>query len=179
SLRLARAAETQGFIATALAGLGEVLLWKDDLPGARRRHEEALAIRTRIGETKAAAESRMLLAELALEEGRARDAEAELRGLPDAFLKAGSPENEASARALHARALVAVGDVAAAQAEVRKARALVRAVSPPEVRFPVAVAEGRVRAATGDSAGAARSLEATAREARAAGLTAYELQARL
>jgi len=179
SLRLARAAENQGFIATALAGLGEVLLWKDDLAGARRRHEEALAIRTRTGETKAAAESRMLLAALALEEGRAREAESQLRDLPEAFLKAGSPEDEASARALHARALLAVGDVAAAQAEVRKARALVRAVTPPEVRFPVAVAEGRVRAATGDSAGAARSLEATAREARAAGLTAYELQARL
>jgi len=112
-------------------------------------------------------------------EGRAGDAAAQLRDVPDAFKKAGSPEYEAWARALRARALLGVGDVAAAQEEMRKARGLVGAVIPPEVRFALAVAEGRGRAAAGDAAGAARSLEAAAAQARAAGLKAYELEARL
>ena len=73
----------------------------------------------------------------------------------------------------------AAGDVAAARAEVRRARGLAGPVIPPEVRFVLAVAEGRVRAAVGDAAGASKSLEATAAEARAAGLKAYELEARL
>ena len=179
SLRLARSAENQIFTATALAGLGEALSWKGDLAGARRRHEEGLAIRSRIGEERGAAESRMLLAALALDEGRARDAEAALRELPDAFKKVGSPEYEAWSRALRARALLEVGDVAAAQAEVKKARAAVAGVVPPEVRFPLAIAEGRVRAAAGDAAGAVKGLEATAAQARGLGLAPHELQARL
>ena len=179
SLRLARSAENKIFIATALVGMGEVLAWKDDTAGARRRHEEALAIRTEVGEERGAAESRMLIAALDLERGEPREAETQLRGLPDAFKKFGSPEYEAWARALRARALLGVGDVPAAQAEVNAARARLHGVVPPEVRYAVAVAEGRVRAAAGDLAGAARSLEATASDARAAGLKGYELEARL
>ena len=51
--------------------------------------------------------------------------------------------------------------------------------APPEVRYALAVAQGRVRAAAGDGAGALRDLEATASQARASGLKAYELEARL
>jgi eukaryotic-like serine/threonine-protein kinase len=179
SLRLAGSAENQIFTATALAGLGEALAWKGDLAGARRRHEEGLAIRSRIGEERGAAESRMLLASLALDEGRAKDAEAALRELPAAFEKVGSPEYEAWARALRARALLEMGDVSAAQAEVKKARAVVSRVVPPEVRFPLAITEARVRAAAGDAQGAAKSLEATASQARGLGLLPFDLQARL
>jgi predicted negative regulator of RcsB-dependent stress response len=178
-LQLARGAENKNLIATSLTGLGEVLLRRGDLAGARHRHEEALAMRSQMGEEKGAGESRMLLAGLTLEEGRARDAEAQLRGLPDAFRKVGAPEHEVHARAFHARALLAVGEVAAAQSEMRRARGLASPVIPPEVRFALAVAEGRVRAAAGDTAGATKSLEATAAEARAAGLKGYELEARL
>jgi eukaryotic-like serine/threonine-protein kinase len=177
--RLADGAANKSLVATALTGLGEVAVRRGDLADARRRHEEALAIRAQIGEEKSAGESRLLLAALTLEEGRAQDAEAQLRPLPDAFRKAGSPEYEAWARAFRARAFIATGNVAAAQAEVRRARALAGPVIPPEVRFVLAVAEGRVRASAGDAAGAAKSLEATAAEARAAGLKGYELEARL
>jgi tetratricopeptide (TPR) repeat protein len=179
SLRLARSAENQIFTATALAGLGEALAWKGDLAGARRRHEEGLSIRSRIGEERGAAESRMLLAALALDEGRPKDALTALRDLPGAFRKVGSPEFEAWARALRARALLDVGDVAAAQAEVTQARAVVGGVVPPEVRFPLAIAEARVRAAAGDAKGAAKSLEAAAAQARGLGLAPYDLMARL
>jgi tetratricopeptide (TPR) repeat protein len=179
SLRLAHSAENKMFTATALAGLGETLSWKGDVAEARRRHEEGLAIRSQIGEERGAAESRMLLAALALDEGRAKDAESQLRALPDAFKKVGSPDYEAWARALRALALLGVGDVPAAQAEVKAARAAVGGVVPPEVRFPLALAEARVRAAAGDLAGAAKGLQATAAEARAKGLKPYELEARL
>jgi hypothetical protein len=62
---------------------------------------------------------------------------------------------------------------------VKKARAAVGGVVPPEVRFPLAIAEGRVRAAAGDPAGAVKSLESTAAQARGLGLAPYDLMARL
>jgi tetratricopeptide (TPR) repeat protein len=177
--RLADGAANKSLVAIALTGLGEVAVRRGDLAAARLRHDEALALRARIGEEKSAGESRLLLAALTLEEGRAQDAEAQLRPLPDVFRKGGSPEYEAWARAFLARALVATGNVSAARAEVRRARALTGAVIPPEIRFVVAVTDGRVQAAAGDAAGASKSLEATAAAARSAGLKAYELEARL
>src|SRR5262249_61811975 len=81
--------------------------------------------------------------------------------------------------AIRARALLAAGGIAAAEAEIRRARGLIGPVIPPEVRFTVAVAEGRIRAAAGDVMGAVESLEATAAQAREAGPKAYELEALL
>jgi hypothetical protein len=95
------------------------------------------------------------------------------------FRKAAAPEYEAHTHAVRARALLALGNVPGAEAEVRQARARSGQVIAPEVRYMVALAEGRVRDAVGDREGAARSLKATADEARGAGLKTYELEARL
>ena len=56
-------------MAYALFGLGEVLAREAKLPEARKSHEEALALREKLGEKGTAAESRLALAILALEQG--------------------------------------------------------------------------------------------------------------
>jgi hypothetical protein len=56
-------------MAYALFGLGEVLAREAKLPEARKHHEEALALREKLGEKGTAAESRLALAILALEQG--------------------------------------------------------------------------------------------------------------
>src|SRR5262249_37639553 len=139
-LRLATDAGNKSLVAAALAGLGEVQLRRGDIDGARRRHEEALAIRVGIGADGDANESRVLLAALALQDGRFADAVAQSRQLPQAFHKIGAPETEARAHVVLARGLLAAGDVRAAQAELRSARGMVGRVVPPELRFDLAVA---------------------------------------
>jgi hypothetical protein len=52
------------------------------------------------------------------------------------------------------------------------------AISPPELRVTLALVEGRVAAATGDAAGAARGLEETAAQAEQLGLVGFALEAR-
>jgi hypothetical protein len=49
----------------------------------------------------------------------------------------------------------------------------------PEVRYPFALVEARVRAATGDAEAARKRLLEIVAEARTAGLELYELEARL
>jgi tetratricopeptide (TPR) repeat protein len=55
--------------------LGDIALMRGDFALAKQRHNDALAIRTALGEKGTAAESRSALAVIALEEGRAADAE--------------------------------------------------------------------------------------------------------
>ena len=179
ALRLAREAEHKSLEAINLTGLGDVLMYRGDLAGARRRHEEALAMRTTMGEAKAIGESGLMLVRVALEEGRAREAEARSRELAGVFRKASAPEQEMMAHGLRARALLAVGDVPAAQAELRRSPRRTARVIPPEVRYDYGLAEARVQAAAGDVAGATKGLEALAASAGPAGLKLYELEARL
>ena len=178
-LALAERAQNKSLVAAAHQGLGQVRLRRGDVAGARGRYEQALAMRDAMGEEKEAAESRMLLAELALADRRPLEAEAQSRELPGVFARIGAPEEEVVSRAIRARAFLAAGDVGAAAAEVPRARAPAGRVVSPAVRFALAVADGQVRAAAGDAMGAMKILEATAAEARASGFYEYALTARL
>ena len=179
ALRLAREAENKSLEATNLTGLGDVLMYRGDLAAARSRHEEALAMRKDMGEAKAVGESGLMLVRVALEEGRAQEAETRSRDLAGVFRKADAPEQERVAHGLRARALLAVGDVPAAQAELRKAPPFQAQVVPPEVRYDYALSEIQVQAAAGDVAGASRSLEVLLATSSQAGLKLYELEAKL
>ena len=55
--------------------LGEIAIARGDLTAARTHHERGLALRLDMNETRTVLESRLALAELALEEGRPDDAE--------------------------------------------------------------------------------------------------------
>ena len=84
---IARKIEDKNATAYVLSGMGDVALDRGDLTLARKRYEEALALRSQAGEKQTAAESRVSLAKLAIEEGHASDAEASARASKEQFQK--------------------------------------------------------------------------------------------
>ena len=164
-------------IAYSLYELAEIAHVEGDLAAARRLHQDALAVRTELGEKGTAAESRAALAALALEEGRAADAERLARDAIGTFAGQAAPDNEATARATLALALLAQGRTAPATREIERAQVLVRNPQHVLARFPVSIAAARVRG-TSNVAAALAELESLRADAAARGIPRYELEAR-
>jgi tetratricopeptide (TPR) repeat protein len=61
--------------------LGEIALASGDLAEARRQHEQALALRQEMKETRTMLESQLALAAIALEDGRPADAESQAQNV--------------------------------------------------------------------------------------------------
>ena len=171
----------------ALLGLGQVELAQGDLVGARKTQEEALARRQKLGEKGSVAESRLALAELSLEEGRAADAESAANDVALEFRHEKVPEMEATADALIARAEVEQGKYDAAQRAVEQATSLSTKGQEPLVRLSLAIVTARTRCArqgnsamrTTVSSEALRKLRSVVAEARKYGFLGVELEARL
>ena len=164
-------------MAYALYFLGEIALVQGDLGLARQRHQEALDMRTALGEKGTAAESRAALAVLALEEGQAANAEALSREAIAVFEGQMASDNEANARAVLALALAAQGRQPAAVREAARARALVKESQNAMARLPVAIAAARVDAAAAPR-DALRALDAARREAEKLGIPRPVFEAR-
>ena len=101
-------------VAEALFDLGQVLAAQGDLAGARGRHEEALKTRLDAGQTGPAAESRLALAQLSLDDGRSADAEEPARQAAEEFHKQDAPDLQALAQEVLARSLLLQGKLAEA-----------------------------------------------------------------
>lgn len=102
--------------------IGQALFAKGDLAQSRKHHDEALAIREKHGLKGFAAESRAALAALAIEEGRAAEAETLALAAAEQFAEEQQADNEAWARTLLAEARVAQGRVAEGLRELERAR---------------------------------------------------------
>lgn len=163
----------------ALSGLGQVLRAQGDLTGARTRHEEALAVREQTGQKGTAEESRVALAELAVDEGRPADAEPLVRNAMAMFRAERMLQSEIAAEDVLARSYLAQRRLGDARRTVDRAGELSRRVQNRHVRLALAVTDARVRAATGQPAEAVRRLEAALAETRAIGFVDLELEARL
>jgi tetratricopeptide (TPR) repeat protein len=169
--------------------LGELQLIQDDLAGARKSQEEALAIREKLGEKGSIAESRLALAALSLEEGRPADAEVGAREAAAEFQTEKIPDLEAVAYALVARSLMEQGEakLEGAATAVDRAVSLSANSQEPMIRLLVAIIAERVRVAGGASAAdqknksivAHRKLQAVLAEAEKSGLFGLKLEAQL
>jgi len=73
--------------AYALAGLGSLSLTAANFEEAHKDYEEALSLRTALGEKDTAAETRVAIAELAIEEGHPGAAERPAREAREEFQK--------------------------------------------------------------------------------------------
>jgi tetratricopeptide (TPR) repeat protein/TolB-like protein len=165
----------------ALAFQGEILAAQDELASARARHQRALELRTEIGARRLIAASRLALAGLSLEEGRAAEAEEALRGLLEAAPRQLAPMEEALAQSVLARTLLAQGRAQAALEAAVRAEALARGSEYLAERIEVEITVARIRAsAGGESLAASRNrIEAARAEAARTGLEGVELEARL
>jgi tetratricopeptide (TPR) repeat protein len=166
-------------MAYALYGLGQVLVARAELAVARKRHEEALGLRDQIGEAGTAAESRLALAELSIEQGRQGEAQAMAQTAADEFRKERESEFEAAAYSIEARSLLAAGKTNEAASTIAKADELMHGTEDREARFLVGIDDARVLAAQGNAADAIAKLRPILVEATKYGYLSYELEARV
>ena len=121
---IARKIQDKNAIAYVLSGMGDVSFDRGDLGLARKRYEEALALRNQAGEKQIAAESRVSLAKLGIEEGYAPDAETLARSTEQQFRAAQQADDELSASIVLIEALLAQGKQGEATKEMEEAQRL-------------------------------------------------------
>jgi eukaryotic-like serine/threonine-protein kinase len=141
---IARKMEDKNATAYVLSGMGDVALDRGDLALARRRYEEALTLRTQAGEKQTAAESRVSLAKLGIEEGHASDAEASVRGCKQQFHTDKQADDELSASIVLIEALLAQGKQGEAQKEMEAAQQLGKQSQNRFLRLQLELISGRV-----------------------------------
>jgi len=147
ALEIKRKIGYQRGIAYDLSGLSEILRAEGSLDAARKKQEEALAIRDQLGEKHNAAESRLYLANLDLEEQRPAEAEQIATASAQQFHEDKSAADEAAANEVEARSLLAQGKITEAQAAIDRARALAQGSSNLPLRFDISATSARVRMA--------------------------------
>src|SRR5262249_10547658 len=125
------------------------------------------------------AESRLALARVTLEEGKAGEAATAAHAAALLFRAQGAAETEALAASVEARALVASGKLSEARAVVDSARKLVEKSANPGLRLAVVLAGVRLLVAADEREEARLRVVDALGEANRAGLAAEALEARL
>jgi DNA-binding winged helix-turn-helix (wHTH) protein/tetratricopeptide (TPR) repeat protein/TolB-like protein len=172
-------------IAYDLAALGEIYRAEDNLVAAKQKHEESLAIRHQIGEKHNAAESRLYLATLALEEQRLADAEKIATETAREFEAEKSTADEAAAEVVVARALLAQGKFTEARAALSHATKLAHGASNLPLSFDIAATSARLAVegthppSLSSVAKAERNVESSLAVARKCGYLEYQYKLRL
>lgn len=179
SLSAFRKAGEKSGEAYALLGMGDALAARGDPAGARDAYGQSLAIRETLGEKGSAAESRLSLASLAFDEGRAQEAAATAKAASEEFAREQTEDKQAQALALLTRALLARGLTSEALAAARQASSLMARNGNASVAYAVSIAECRARAAGGQAAAAQLTLQKIARDAGGRGFVLFDMEARL
>ena len=122
AVQIARETKLMPGEAYAEFNLGEIAIARGDLAAARTHHERSLALRLEMNETRTVLESRLALAELALEEGRPADAERGARQVDESLGTEPSGPLRVRLELLVARAHLARGAVESAAAALSTAR---------------------------------------------------------
>jgi len=162
-----------------LSGTGDVLFAQGNTGEARKHYEQALALCQEVGDDDFAAQIRVALAALALQEKRLDDAEKLARAAAANFDKTNSAGSGAWAHGVLAKVLLAVGKQEEAKSEAERALALSRETTSESPRYEAALADARVKAKSGNIAGARKEVESVLTSARKFGYRWYEYQARL
>jgi len=167
-------------LAIAQSRLGEIALAQDDMAKARKDLEDSMKSLAEIGSKRYASESRMMLAQVAMEEGRANEAVELARQCVKDFQEQKITDDEASAHATLALALLDSGNGSqAAVNEIAAAKKLVAKSQDRSKHFEVSLAEARVQAKSGKTADAQKNLQAVLADATKSGFVTYEFEARL
>jgi tetratricopeptide (TPR) repeat protein len=182
SLAINRSIGDKAGIAYDLFRIGEIFVLGGDFIAARNRYDEALKIQTEIDDRLAAADTRVALAELAIEQGRAAEAESGARQAEEILRTEGAAEHSTLALAVVADALLRQKKREEAKTFAERAWTLAAKTPDRRIRFGVAIIAARVRAASGktdDVESALRLMETTRSEASKSLFYMYALEARL
>ena len=179
ALALSRTLHDASGIARHQDDRAAVLFAEDRLPEADREYREALAARDQGGEADAAAQTRMSLAQLRLEEGHPAEGLALARQSARGFAAMHQSGNAALALATAALAEVALHQLPAAAADAERAQAALRDNRQNQANLFVLLARSRVEAAAGHLAAAHALAESARARAEKAHALAAALEARL
>ena len=141
---IARKIEDKDATAYVLSGMGDLAFDRGNLTLARNRYEEALALRSQAGEKQNAAESRVSLAKLAIEESQAQNAEVSARACREQFHEDRQADDELSATIVLIDALLAQGKEDEAEKEIEATRRLGNESQNRLLRLQFELASGRV-----------------------------------
>lgn len=176
ALALARATRQRSAVAQALHGFGDAHRIAGDLPAARAHYEQALQMRIELDEPDSLAATRLKLARLLLEEGRAAEA---VQAVQVALAVKGGlrAERRADGGALLSQALLAAGRGAEAQAQVAQLMQAVKGLGRV-TRQSVELAAATVEAQVGVRAVGLERLRLVLVEARRCGQLDLEFEVR-
>jgi tetratricopeptide (TPR) repeat protein len=177
AIAVSRDAGLQPVYAASLSTLGDVLMAQADLAGARKAYQESLDLFTKFSDQNSIAQSRLALAALALEEAKPAEAEVLARQAVEQFQKEKVVDQEALARDVVARALIAQNKLDPAQDEINIAKKL--APQDRAIRISIGVTTARLRARGGNIAEARQLLSDSFAEASRLKLAGVQLEIRL
>ncbi|HTS08426.1 MAG TPA: tetratricopeptide repeat protein [Candidatus Eisenbacteria bacterium] len=176
---LARKIEDKNATAYVLSGLGDVALDRDDLGLSRKRYEEALALRNQAGEKQTAAESRVSLAKLAIEEGHASDAETSARQCKQQFQQEQQKDDELTASIVMIDALLAQKRQGDAEKEIEADRRLGTESQNVSLRLEFELVSGQVLLESAHPEAADPVLRSVHQDAHRGGFLALEFDTAL
>jgi ATP/maltotriose-dependent transcriptional regulator MalT len=176
---IARKIEDKNATGYVLSGMGDLALDRGDLNLARRRYEEALALRTGAGEKQAAAESRVSLAKLAIEEGHDSGAETSARSSKTQFHEQQQADDELNASIVLIEALLAQGKQGKAQKEMQAAQRLGKESQNRFLRLQFELTSGRVFLKSEHPEAAGPLLRSVNRDAQRYGFAGLEFETEL
>lgn len=175
----AKEIEDKDGMAYALNSLGDLYVNRGDLGAARKSYEESLALRKQAGEKQLATETQVALAELAIEEKHASDAESALREYKRRFHQDQEADDELHASGVLIEALLAQGKNSDAQQEADASSPLAAKCQNLVFRLEFALAAARVLLASQHPERAGSALQHVLHDAHQHGLLGIEFKARL
>ena len=159
-------------------GLGDVLLSKGNLEGARQQFSDALRVRQGAGEQANVAHTRLELENLALEQGKPSvEIEKEVRQLLQFFRDKGDAQGQVDCGLLLVRVLLANHKVPEAQQELQSAQDAAKKTHDFSLRVHLDIATSQVEGAGGDAQNALVRLHEVIARTRKFGYIGHQLEA--
>jgi DNA-binding winged helix-turn-helix (wHTH) protein/tetratricopeptide (TPR) repeat protein len=175
----AQEVENKSALGYVLNGIGEVLSDRGDLTAARKSYEEALALRNATGEKQSIAETQVVLARLAAEQGRLGEAETSLRKCKDQFHQDAQADDEILASTALIQVLLKEHNFLAAKSEAEGVAALAARSQNRCARLEFDLQNAQVQISSDDFQAAREGLATLLKDARAHALVGVELETQL
>jgi eukaryotic-like serine/threonine-protein kinase len=173
------------YVTEAMIELGEILKAEANLSEAHQQFQSARETEQKLGDKSMVAESEAELAELALEEGHPNEAESLIRPAIAEFEQEKGDPALAGAYTVLSRALLALRKLEEARTAAQQASWFSRMSSDPALRFPAAIQQALVEAASAGRDGrsslekARAELHSTIARAKKLGYHELECEGRL
>jgi eukaryotic-like serine/threonine-protein kinase len=179
AMTIERQAGEKGYYAVAVVSMGQVLREQAQFDKALNSYRESLSIQEEIGEKGDAAETRLAMAELACDTGRAAEGEQLANTALQEFVQEKQINKEIAAQILLARSLLQQGKRADGQIAMDQTLALSKGNQNVSIRLSLKIGQAHLLFANNDFLVAEKMAREALTEAHALGFLPMELEATL